>query len=147
MAAQPPGSRLTTLRVATHDQQVAQFEGQLPVCRDVVGVFYSPNRQDIKEFWEEGVISKTVGRFIYYWVGSMNTKDINQLTPRYTENVTKVPMEVLCNEFDIPAPPIPIIEMRTSNRKIKNAETFGPNPKRKRYLLISERNLAQGEVL
>ena len=38
---------------------------------------------------------------------------INQLRPRYTENGIEgqeVPMEVLYEEFDLPAPPIPITE-------------------------------------
>ena len=44
MTAQPPGSRPNALRVTTHDQQVAQLVG-VPLCRGVVGLFYSPKRQ------------------------------------------------------------------------------------------------------
>ena len=40
-------------------------------------------------------------------------RHINQLRPRYTDNVIEdleVPMEVLYDMFDILTPPIPIIE-------------------------------------
>ena len=71
----------------------------------------------------------------------------NQLRPRYTENVIKeqeVPIEVLYNVFDISASPIPKFERRTRKRKKKSVEPFSLDPKRKRYKLISEGNLAQG---
>ena len=41
-------------------------------------------------------------------------RHINQLRPWYTENVIEgeeVPMEVLYEVFNMPTPPIPIIEM------------------------------------
>ena len=63
-------------------------------------------------------------------------RHVNQLRPRYTEIVIEdqeVPMEVLYNVFDIPAPPILIIEKQTSKRKRKRVEPFSPDPKRKRY--------------
>ena len=68
-----------------------------------------------KKFWEEGVISKRVGRMMYMLKGKKyeHQRHINQLRPRYTENVIEdqeVPMEVLFDVFDKPVPPIPIIE-------------------------------------
>ena len=89
-----------------------------------------------KEFWEEGVIRKRVGGMMYMLKGVKYEyqRNINQLRHRYTENVIEeqeVPMEVLYNVFDIPAPPIPIFEKRT--RKRKRVEPFSPDPKRKRY--------------
>ena len=66
----------------------------------------------------------------------MNTKDINQLRPRYTENVIEfqeVLLKVLYNMFDIPTPPISIFEKQTSKRKRKRVEPFSSDPKRKRY--------------
>ena len=47
--AQPPGIRLSALRVATHSQQVASLGGGevLPLCRGAVDVFYSSNRQGV----------------------------------------------------------------------------------------------------
>ena len=60
-----------------------------------------------KKFWEEGVISKRIGRMMYISKGKKyeHQRHINQLKPRYTENVIEdqeVPMEVLNNMFDIP---------------------------------------------
>ena len=57
----------------------------------------------------------------------MNTKDINQLRPRYTENVIEdeeVPMEVLCDVFDIPTPPIPINWKANQPKEKGEGETF-----------------------
>ena len=70
-------------------------------------------------------------------------RHINDLRRRYTENVIKdqkVPLGVLYDVFDISAPPIPTFERRTSKRK--RVEPFSPDPKRNRYYLISEGNLA-----
>ena len=105
-----------------------------------------------KEFWEEGVISKRVGGMLYMLKSKKyeHQRHINQLRPRYTENVIEeqvVPMEVLYDVFNIAAPIITKIEKRTFKRKEMRVEPFSPDPKRKRYLLISEGNLAQWEML
>ncbi len=57
-------------------------------------------------------------------------RHINQLRPRYTENVMEeqeVSIEVFYDVFDISAPPIPIIQRQTRKR----VEPFSPDPKRK----------------
>ena len=45
MTAQPPGFRLSPLRVATHGQQMVPFGGVLPLCKGGFGIFHSPSRQ------------------------------------------------------------------------------------------------------
>ena len=47
-------------------------------------------------------------------------RHINQLRPRYTENIIEeqeVPLEVLYDMFNIPTPPIPIIESEPAEGK------------------------------
>ena len=88
-----------------------------------------------KEFREEGVICKIVGRMMYMLKGKKyeHQRHINHLRPRYNESVIEeheVPMEVLYDVFDIPAPSVLIIEKRT--RKRKRVEPFSSDPKRKR---------------
>ena len=77
---------------------------------------------DSKEFWEEGVKSKSVGRMMYMLKGKKYERQRHHLRPRYTGNVIKdqkVPVEVIYNVFNIHALPISIIERRTINRKRK----------------------------
>ena len=45
-AAQLPGFLPSALLITTYSQQVASFGRVLPLCRGVVGVFYSPSRLD-----------------------------------------------------------------------------------------------------
>ena len=92
-----------------------------------------------KEFWEDGVIEKRIGNVLYMvkckkWE---HKRHVNQIRPRYTEEVTEeVPMEVLYDMFDVPAPPVqaaPEFKPRTSKRKRTRVVPFSPDPKRKRY--------------
>ena len=95
--------------------------------------------QNGKGFWEDGVITRRIGT-VMYKVRSKNwdhKRHLNQIRPRYTKDVVEdkeVPMEVLCDTFDIPAPPsTEMCTRRTSKRKRIRVIPFSPNPKRKRY--------------
>lgn len=102
-------------------------------------VFFK-NFKNGKTFWDDGVISKRIGG-IMYWVKSFkgeHKRHLNQLRSRFTEDVREdqeIPMDILCETFDIPAPPIAetVIPRRTSKRKRIPVEPFSPDPKRKRY--------------
>ena len=93
-----------------------------------------------KEFWEDGEITKRIGNVLYMLKSKKweHKRHVNQIRPRYTKEVTdeEVPMEVLYDMFDVPAPPVqatPEFEQRTSRRKRKRVAPFSPDPKRKRY--------------
>ena len=62
-----------------------------------------------KCFWEDGIVTRRIGRVIYINQGSkfVCKRHINQLRPRYIETVQnneEIPMEVLYDSFQIKLP-------------------------------------------
>ena len=62
-----------------------------------------------KCFWEDGIVTRRIGRVIYIIQGSkfVCKRHINQLRPRYIETVQnneEIPMEVLFDSFQIKPP-------------------------------------------
>ena len=92
-----------------------------------------------KDFWEDGLITKRIGKMLYMVKGAKweHKRHLNQLRKRFTEDLKdkEVPMEVFYDMFDVPTPPQPeiVAERRTSKRKRKRVERLSPDPKRKKY--------------
>ena len=62
-----------------------------------------------KCFWEDGIVTRRIGRIIYIIQGSefVCKRHINQLRPQYIETVQnneEIPMEVLYDSFQIKPP-------------------------------------------
>ena len=118
-------------------------------------VFFK-NFQKGKNYWMDGIIEKRIGNMVYTIQGPkfVCKRHINQIRPRSSES-EEIPMETLCDTFDIPKPlctqeqmnisPEPTIRAeqnslpqknlprRKSSRKRKSVRRLSPEPKRKRY--------------
>ena len=117
------------------------------------------NYRSGKCFWEDGIVTRRIGRVIYIIQGSefVLKRHINQLRLQYIETVQnneEIPMEVLYDTFQIKPPmnvgmPIEAItkqkttdsskcestrtERRISSRKRKRTKHLCLNPKRTKY--------------
>ena len=118
---------------------------------------YFKNFQKGKNYWMDGIIKKRIGNMVYTIQGPkfICKRHINQIRPRSSESEEEMPMEILCDTFDIPKPlcahepmnvsPEPAIQagqnsspqetlpIRKSTRKRKVVMRLNPDPKRKRY--------------
>ena len=125
-----------------------------------------------KCLWEDGIVTRRIGRVIYIIQGSKTVckRHINQLRPRYIETVQnneEIPMEVLYDSFQI-KPPMNVgmtieattkqkttdsskcestrTEKRISSRKRKRTKYPRLNPKRTKYWKQNTmKNLARGK--
>lgn len=123
-------------------------------------VFFK-NYRPGKCFWEDGIVSKRIGRVIYIVKGKKHfcKRHINEMRYRYiktVENDSEIPMEVLYDAFQIQPPinsevPMEVTSTpkitdfqkskntptrnvrRKSDRKKKRTTRLCPNPKRKKY--------------
>ena len=119
-------------------------------------VFFK-NFHNGKNYWTDGVIKRRIGNMVYTIQGPnfVCKRHINQIRPRISTNDEELPMETLCDTFDIPKPlctqepmnisPEPTTRVgqntlpqgtppkRRSIRKRKVVRRLSPDPKRKRY--------------
>ena len=90
-------------------------------------VFFRNYRAE-KCFWEDGSVTKRIGRVIYIIQGAkfVCKRHINQLRPRYIETVQNdagIPMEVLYDPFQI-KPPMNIEMLIEATTKQKTTDSF-----------------------